>query len=476
VKLIDVPIEPRPIDQFEQVLTPEQLAAARQAGELARERMRDRAVWNVNSTAVGGGVAEMLRPLLAYAQGLGVDARWVVIQGEPAFFEITKRLHNALHGANAHIALDTEDRRIYEQTLEANARELSARIHPRDVVVLHDPQTVGLAAALRGAGARVVWRCHIGTDDPNHEVERAWAFLEPYLRDVHAFVFSRRAYVPDILDPEKTTIIRPSIDAFGPKNQHMDPDAVHAILVHVGLVEGPGTGAAPRYIRSDGTPADVLHKADLIRMGRAPGADTPLVVQVSRWDRLKDPIGVLEGFGSIVNGDRASRAQLVLAGPNVNAVADDPEGDIVFREVLQAWRDLPHFVRDRITLASLPTTDIDENAAIVNALQRHASVIVQKSLREGFGLTVTEGMWKAKPVVASAVGGILDQIEDGTSGILLQDPQDRDAFAHALRELLNDPQRAAAIGQAARERVREKFLGVRHLLQYHELLASLDAS
>jgi trehalose synthase len=213
---------------------------------------------------------------------------------------------------------------------------------------------------------------------------------------------------------------------------------------------------------------------DVIRLGRAPAWDTPLVVQVSRWDPLKDPIGVMRGFASLVDGQAPAGAELVLAGPDVRAISDDPEGAEVFDAVVAEWRALPHAIRNRVHLASLPTDDVDENAAIVNALQRHAAVVVQKSLEEGFGLTVTEAMWKARPVVASAVGGIQDQIEDGVHGLLLHDPSDLSSFATSLRRVLEDTALAERLGSAARERVREQFLGVRHLLEYARLIARLD--
>ncbi len=167
-------------------------------------------------------------------------------------------------------------------------------------------------------------------------------------------------------------------------------------------------------------------------------------------------------------------AELVLAGPNVTGVSDDPEGAGVYDEVVRAWRALPHAVRNRVHLVSLPTADIQENAAIVNALQRHAAIIVQKSLQEGFGLTVTEGMWKARPVVASAVGGIQDQIEDGVSGLLLADPTDLDSFADLLCELICDSKRMEQIGAAAQSRAQEKFLGLDHLLKYAALIERVD--
>jgi trehalose synthase len=345
-----------------------------------------------------------------------------------------------------------------------------------DVVLLHDPQTAGLAPHLIRAGAHVVWRSHIGHDSPNEEVERGWNFLTPYLEDVPAFVFSRDAYVPDVCDHGRSTIIQPSIDAFSAKNQHLDEATAHTVLVHTGLIEGPFPHP-PVYgfVHEDGTPGRVERRADVIRLGRAPSWDAPLIVQVSRWDPLKDPIGVMRGFARLCADAVSRNAHLVLAGPNVTAVSDDPEGGEVFGRVLTAWRALPHAIRDRIHLASLPTDDVAENAIIVNALQRHATIIVQKSLREGFGLTVTEAMWKGRPVVASAVGGIQDQIQDGVNGILLKDPSDLDAFGEAIRGLLENPAEAERLGAAARERVREEFLGVRHLLQYAELLENLDA-
>jgi trehalose synthase len=182
----------------------------------------------------------------------------------------------------------------------------------------------------------------------------------------------------------------------------------------------------------------------------------------------------MHGFTQLVDGTAPIGAELVLAGPNVNAIADDPEEAAVMDEVIAAWHRLSHSDRNRVHLANLPMADIDENAAIVNALQRHATIVVQKSLREGFGLTVTEAMWKSRPIVASAVGGIQDQITDGVHGLLLDDPTDTEAFAAALRRLLEDRAYAEELGQNARQRVREQYLGIRHLSQYAELLKRVD--
>jgi len=320
----------------------------------------------------------------------------------------------------------------------------------------------------------VIWRCHIGCDRPDEQAELGWTFLRPYLDEVAALVFSREAYIPSWCERARAFVIQPSIDPFSAKNQDLDEDTVRAILVHTGIVEGPSGDGAPTFLRADGTPGRVDRQADVVRLGRPPAWDVPLVVQISRWDPLKDHLGVMRGFAELVDGAAAAGAELILAGPNVNAVADDPEGAAVFNEVLAGWRKLSHADRGRIHLVNLPMSDAEENAAIVNALQRHAAVVVQKSLHEGFGLTVTEAMWKGRPLVASATGGIQDQIVDGTHGLLVPDPRNVREFDTALRRLLDDRPFAEQLGRNARERVREEYLGVRHLLQYEQLLACIE--
>lgn len=445
----------------------DEFAGAIKEGE---ELFQGRVIWNVNSTAKGGGVAEMLRSLIAYARGGGVDARWVVIQGNPDFFRVTKRVHNHLHGARGDGGdLGVAERDIYESALRPNAEELAKLISPGDVVILHDPQTAGLCGAMKEAGAVVLWRCHVGLDTPNETARNAWAFLRPFLGEADSYIFSRKAFVWDDLTTEKIEIIPPSIDAFSPKNQDMTEEEVDAVLVGAGITDG-SSSVSPTFSRIDGSEGVIANEATLAGAGVVP-SDARLVVQVSRWDRLKDPVGVMEGFTSHVAA--SSDAHLVLAGPAVEEVADDPEGAEVLQEVRKAWSAGPSEVRDRIHLVCLPMDDGEENAAMVNALQRKAEIVVQKSLAEGFGLTVAEGMWKAKPVVASRIGGIQDQIEDGRTGLLLEDPRDLAEFGTDVLSLLEDPERAIKIGVAAREQVRTRFLGARHLMQYLELIRRL---
>ena len=436
-----------------------------------RELLRGRVIWNINSTPKGGGVAEMLRSLIAYANGAGVDTRWLVIQGEPGFFLVTKRIHNRLHGAPGDGGpLGPNERKIYDQTVAPNADALAELISPGDIVILHDPQTAGLCNALKQTGAVVVWRCHVGLDTPNPTARGAWDFIRPFLSSADAYVFSRPAFVWDDLADEKIAIIPPSIDAFSPKNQDMSAEWVDVILDAAGVIKGAKLNASPTFTRMDGSHGMVVNRA-VTTGGSEIFAGVKIVVQVSRWDRLKDPLGVMIGFADQVA--LVSDAHLVLAGPAVEQIADDPEGAEVHEEVQQMWETFDPQIRDRIHLVSLPMEDDEENAAVVNALQRKADVVVQKSLAEGFGLTVAEGMWKSRPVVASRIGGIQDQIEDRISGLLLDDPSDREEFGTAVLSLLRNPERAAAMGTAARERVRAGFLGPRHLMQYLDLFARL---
>jgi trehalose synthase len=475
VQLIqEVFVESSALERYRGVVDDAQLqTATTMAGEL-REQLAGRVVWNINSTAAGGGVAEMLHRLVGYGRAVGLDARWLVITGDTDFFRVTKRLHNALHGSRGDgTPLGRAEVTAYEATLDANFGELAELLGPRDVVILHDPQTAGLIPHLRPLGARVIWRCHIGVDDGNEQSEQAWRFLEPYVTQAHACVFSRERYAPDYIDRDRLRLITPNIDPFSPKNQDLSKTVVHAILSHVGLIHDGGDPQHRSYLRSDGTPRRVERHVAVVRSADAPPWDAPLVTQVSRWDRLKDPIGVMRGFVRFLHAVPASPAHLVLAGPQCAAVSDDPEGREAFEEVVDAWGALDHAVRARVHLASIPMDDMEENAAIVNALQRHAAVVVQKSLREGFGLTVTEAMWKGRPVIATAVGGIQDQIVDKRSGVLVHDPTDEREFADALEWVLSDSERAASLGEAARERVREKFLGLGSLLAWGELLADV---
>jgi trehalose synthase len=442
------------------VIGDERLAGLLELASRTRERLDGRRVVNINSTAAGGGVAELLHVLLGYARGVGIATEWEVVEGDPAFFAITKRIHNRLYGTPGDGGrLGDEERRHYEETLAKNAAEVLSSVRPQDIVIVHDPQPAGLIPALAERGALVVWRCHVGIDRSNESTEQAWSFLRPYVEQARAHVFSRAEFAPSFVEPETLAVIAPSIDPFAAKNTALSRGRRLEILRDSGLLASAGQ-RGPR-----------VRRAEVVREGSAPASDVPLVVQVSRWDHLKDMAGVLEGFVGAV--PRASEAHLVLAGPAFAGVADDPESGAVWTEIVEQWRSLSPVDRRRVYLALVPMEDALENALAINALQRQASVVVQKSLAEGFGLTVAEAMWKSRAVVGSAVGGIADQLVDGVSGVLLDDPHDLTAFGGALARLLRDPEERRRLGRNARRRASTHFLPDRHLREYALLLERL---
>jgi trehalose synthase len=474
----EVQIDAIPLDRLAGLLDEDRARRLAANAELAQRLLADRVVWNVNATASGGGVAEMLQTLLAYGRGAEVDTRWLVLDGTPEFFRLTKRLHNALHGSSGDGGdLGEAERRLYDEVLAPNVEAFLEQADAGDIVLLHDPQTAGMVEPLREAGLHVVWRCHVGMDTTNPRTDLGWAFLEPYVSRAHATIFSRRDYVPTWVDLGHLRIIPPSLDPFSAKNTELTEEDTRATLRHTGLVDLPPDGGSLAFGRRDGTRGRVRERADLgdlfVAGGPVPG-DARVVMQVSRWDRLKDMGGVLRGFVDHLDA-MPDDAHLVLVGPDVYGVSDDPEGAEVLDECVAQWRDLDERARARVHLVALPMDDVDENAHLVNALQHHAAVVVQKSLVEGFGLTVTEPMWKGRPVVASRIGGIQDQITDGEHGLLLDDPTDLDGFARLTRRLLADDALAGRLGAAAKERVRTQFLGDRHLIQYVELFAELLA-
>jgi len=470
--LRNVPVSALPIERFRAVLDDAGYRDLLALRDRAQQLFEGRAIWCVNSTATGGGVAEMLRSLLAYTRGAGVDTRWLVLNGTPEFFAVTKGLHNRLHAAPGDLPpLGEAERAAYEAVTFPAARQLAEMVRPGDVVLLHDPQTLGMAPVLHECPIGLVWRSHVGVDEPDDRTRAAWDFLRPYIADVDACVFSRERFVWEGLDGGHVEIVPPSIDVFSAKNQDLDDAGALAILRSAGIVVD-SVGPPGVFLREDGTPARVDRRATIVQE-RPLRADEPYVTQVSRWDRLKDPAGVLEGF--IAHAGECCDAQLLLVGPDVAGVADDPEGAEVLDEVTAAWHALPAAARARAHLVTLPMKDAEENGAMVNALQRRAAVVVQKSLAEGFGLTIAEAAWKGRPIVASGVGGIQDQVIDEVTGLLV-DPGDLAAFGHAICRLLNDPALSERLGSAARERVRERFLEPRHLRQWVDLIERLPAS
>lgn len=369
-------------------------------------RLRDLHVVNVNSTYYGGGVAELLSSLTLLMNAAGVRTGWRIIQGRPDFFSITKKIHNALQGAD--INQSDLKMQIYEEVVYENAM----RNHlDHDFVIVHDPQALPLVDYYRKKGPWV-WRCHVDLSNPNRQV---WNYLLRFIERYDAVIFSIPEYAQQLSTPQH--FFMPAIDPFAVTNRELDDSEIDARLAHY----------------------------------RIP-TDLPLVVQVSRFDRWKDPEGVIAAF-------RLARqevdATLVLLG---NVATDDPEGQAVFESILDCQE-------ERIIILSYQDT------CLVNALQRRAAVVLQKSLREGFGLTVTEAMWKGTPVIGGDVGGIRHQIEDGINGYLVSTVEQA---ARRIVDILKDGDRRERIGRAARETVRAKFLLSRYMEQYLDLMAAFE--
>lgn len=469
VKLREIPLPAKSFDALAGILGEGAEARLRASREAASEILGARTVWWVNSTAQGGGVAEMLRTIPPYWRGDGLDTRWLVLEAPRRFFGFTKRLHNSLHGIPISIA-SPRRQRLYNTVSQEAGRQLRALVKPGDVVILEDPQVAGPVPELVGSGAVVIWRSHVGTEESNEHVEAGWQFLRPRIESASAFVFSRSDYIPDFLT-DRAYVIPPAIDPLSAKNQELTAAQAEAILRRIGLADGRGPWQQATATLQDGRTVTVRRRANVLQEGRPPRlGESPLVVALARWDWLKDPIGILNGFARHLDHPDA---RLIIAGPAAGAVADDPGGRGVLRATRAAWHELPAADRARIDVVSLPMVDLEENALMVNALQRRADVVVKKSLQEGFGLGVTEGLWKNRPVVATRVGGHKDQIEHARSGLLLDHPADLREFAAAVDELLADEERAQALAAAGREHVRENYLADNHFVDWVAVLGKL---
>jgi len=380
---------------------------------LLADRLHGTTVCHINSTPVGGGVAEILTRMVPLLNQLGVPTDWQVIKGGDRFSAATKKFHNALHGVSQEITDD--DFAVYRSTQEDNLAQLNL---DSDIVFVHDPQPAGLVVRKAALGNHWIWRCHIDLSNPD---PRVWTFLEPLIERYDATVFSAPAFARRL--GVRQVLIAPSIDPLSDKNRDLPPETIDSILARLQI---------PR--------------------------DKPLITQVSRFDRLKDPVGVIEAF-------RLARAyvdgRLLLVGGSAD---DDPEGKQVLAEV----RERVAGADDVLVLELPPTSHVE-----INAIQRASTVVLQKSLKEGFGLTVSEALWKCKPVIAGAVGGIPLQITHRHTGILTHSVE---GTAYWIKQLINEPDYARRLGENGREHVREHFLLTRHLRDYLLLFLSLNYS
>ena len=372
-------------------------------------KLEGKTVQNINSTAVGGGVAEILIRMMPLLRQLGVNARWDVIKGNERFFQVTKKIHNALHGLPAQIADDDLD--FLVEINRQNAAEMSFA----DVVFVHDPQPIALVEKRATTAGKWAWRCHIDFSKPD---QRVWKFLERYINQYDAAVFSAPSFARSLHIPQ--VLISPSIDPLSDKNKDLPEEVITGIFERYGI-----------------------------------DRSRPVVTQISRFDFLKDPVGVIKAYKL---ARRHIDVQLVLAG---GGATDDPEGPAVMEQV----REAAEKDKDIFLLFLPPSSDIE-----INALQRGSTVILQKSLKEGFGLTVAEALWKAKPTIAGAVGGIPLQITHKHSGILTHSIE---GTAHWMKQLVNEPAFAEKLGVNGREHVKNNFLITRHIKDYLLLFLSL---
>lgn len=372
------------------------------------DKLHDLHIINVNSTYYGGGVAEILASLTLLMNAAGVKTGWRVIQGRPDFFSITKKMHNALQGGE--INLSELKRDIYEEVVFENA----VRMHlDHDLVIIHDPQPLPLIRYFRKK-APWVWRCHVDLSNPNQEL---WSYLAPFIERYDAVVLSLPEYAQKVTPPQR--FIMPAINPFSTTNKELSGEEIEDRLHHYGIP-----------------------------------TDLPLVVQISRFDKWKDPQGVIDAFRI---ARRQVDATLALVG---NVATDDPEGQEIFESLCKCGE-------DRIRILSV------QDSALVNALQRRAAVVLQKSVREGFGLTVTEAMWKGTPVIGGKVGGIRHQIEDGVNGFLVESVEQA---AERIVQILKDPGLREKLGKRAKESVRERFLMTRLMEDWLDLIGSFEAS
>lgn len=475
MQIVDV-IPHRHSEAFAAIIGPDRAGLLAEEASRVHSILAGRRVLNINATASGGGVAEMLEVLLATVQSLGVETGWYVLDGNAEFFAITKRIHNLIHGnAGDGGPLGDAERECFDSVLADNLSALSEHVRPGDVMICHDPQTAGLIPGLKELGVKTVWRSHIGKDEDDYLTDRAWEFLQPYITQADALVLTRPTYAPPYEMDMPIHIIPPSIDPLAPKNRQVAGSEVVDALVRAGLIEGDREGAEAHFLRRGDEPGEVRAHSGLVLDENDPiPADARLVLQVSRWDALKDMPGVVQGFVDVID-QLPQNAHVALVGPATEGVSDDPEGAQVLEDCRAMRQALPEEVRRRVHLIALPMDDVDENAHLVNCLQRWAAIVVQKSLVEGFGLTVTEAMWKARPMIASKVGGIQDQIDHRVDGLLLSDPTDLAKYGGYVVELLGDTDLADRLARRAHERVLTQFLGDRHLRQYGTLLEELLA-
>lgn len=427
----------------------------RRAAYLIESELKGRTVWMVNSTASGGGVAEMMPALITLLQEIGIDAKWAVIEtSNEAFFDLTKRIHNAIHGVAVPPFTDA-DKHTYHAVNKICVERFRLTVRPDDIVIVHDPQPLALGHLLSSfMDVQTLWRCHIGLSEQNTYSRQAWNFLAPYLDQYQGFIFSCRDYIPEIVEDRSVKTIAPALNPFSPKNRTLDKQEIEEIL------KGECLAAPAERVQANGT----LKPVDL-----TPLLQQTYLLQVSRWDALKGWKELIETFLEVAKCDK--EISLVAAGPDPASVADDPEGFQVWDNLCQLYTQLSPEIQQRLWIISLPVVSRDENALIVNALQTEATIVCQNSVQEGFGLTVTEAMWKGKPVIGTRAHGIVQQITHDETGLLVSSADDDIGLMYNIERILDDETLRTSLGDNARKHILKNFLIFRQARQYLELIA-----
>jgi len=442
----------------------------RAAARLLAPKLKGRTVWMVNSTAQGGGVAEMMPRLVGMLRDVGVDCEWLVMgPRDPAFFTLTKRIHNLIHDFGRP-GFSAREKALYRSASREAAAELAKLVGPEDILVVHDPQPLGAGAELkRRTGIRSIWRCHIGLDRRSRATDAAWEFLRPHAQAYDHAVFSAAEYIPSYL-VGRASVIHPAIDPLSHKNRELSAHKLVGILCNSGMMKNLHPVLTPDWdhrvlrLHRNGRflPA---HEEDGVGL-----MYRPVITQVSRWDELKGWMPLLEGFLRLKQRYRRKKgpsnrrrhrieiARLVLAGPDPSAIQDDPEGQKVLAALCRAFRRLKPEDQASVALLSLPMASGKQNHLMVNVIQRCSTVVVQNSLQEGFGLTATEAMWKRVPVLGSSACGLRLQIRDRIDGRLTGNPQDPDEIAETLDDMLANPVQRDLYGRNAQRRVYDRFL------------------
>ncbi len=434
-------------------------------------KVQNHKVWMINSTAQGGGVAEMLPRLLSILRELGLNIEWGVIKTEEqGFFKLTKKIHNLIHG-QGEAFFSEEETALFEKVNRENAKHFLNLLNPEDIVIIHDPQPIAMVHTLKEAmpDLRVIWRCHIGLGKKTPQTTAVWKFLQPYLEKYDHSIFTASEYIPDYISGN-VSIIHPSIAPLSHKNRYLSLEKLAGILQNAGLDPDGHEAVAPPFthgvkrLQPNGKPGSPSLPAGIDLLY------TPTITQISRWDRLKGFRPLLEAFAYLkknlnqhtYQSERHKRTLevmcLVLGGPDPDYVKDDPEGQEVFNELSDFYQKLPEPIQKQIAILQLPMQSAKENALIVNALQRSSALVVQNSLQEGFGLTVTEAMWKIVPVLGSKAVGIRQQIRDGIDGRLVANAQDPEEVGQTLLEVLGKPKELEVYVQNAQKRVLNDFL------------------